>query len=214
MTNDKDDAPGGRNTWRGQPDFASTVPEEAVVPGAPKVPTAATAPVFPTGATPSGPLHVQNEMPEHGVTATTLSPFVEVDLVHETGTASTAQAPWRALEIWTRNRIYGVDWNMICIEVIDRDTGALDPNHALLGAKLAGGQIREDGRVELSYPCPRPGCEAVFQPPHRKGGFAQTSTVLRVVLRLRILTVIPEQMANAWSDLTSRVSIANKPPQR
>ena len=200
--------PVGRNTWRGQPDFAGESPEAEVVPAAAKVPVE---PAVPGGATLSRPIHVHADVSELGVTATTLSPFVEVDLVHEVGSASTAQAPWRALEIWTRNRIYGVDWNMVCIEVIDRDTGATDPTHALLGAKLAGGQIREDGRVELSYPCPRPGCEAVFQPANRKGGFAQTSTVLRVVLRLRVLTVIPEQMSNAWNDLTSNKPLQKKP---
>lgn len=186
-----------RHTWRGQPDFASSLP------GAPAVPQQ---PVIH-----APPLHLDApELAEHAVTATSLAPFVEVDLVYQTGSAAAAQEHWRALEIWTRNRIYGVDWNMICIEVIDRETGKNDPNHALLGAHLAGGQIREDGRVELSYPCPRPGCEAVFQPPNRKGGFAQTSTVLRVVLRLRVLTVVPENTSTAWNDLTGSQPLMNK----
>ncbi len=191
-----------RHTLRGQPDFPGALPEAVEVPNAPAVPI-----------TPLRMPSAGGDTAEHAVTAASLAPFVEVDLVYEHGSAATADAPWRALEIWTRNRIYGVDWNMTCIEVIDRETGKNDPKHALLGAHLAGGQIREDGRVELSYPCPRPGCEAVFQPPNRKGGFAQTSTVLRVVLRLRLLQVVPENATNTWSELTGGHPKVNVKPK-
>ena len=49
-------------------------------------------------------------------TQATLPPVVEVELVYETDHAGMKPSPWRALEIWTRNRIYSVDWTMRCIE--------------------------------------------------------------------------------------------------
>src|SRR5687768_16489047 len=101
---------------------------------------------------------VDEEMPlPQEATAISLPPFVEVELVYEKGgTGTLDHAQWRAMEIWTRNRIYGVDWNMSCIEVIDRDKNQNDLKHPLLGARLAGGQAREQGTMELTYPCPRP----------------------------------------------------------
>lgn len=135
-------------------------------------------------------------------TAISLPPFVEVELVYEKGPAVLHNKAWRALEIWTRNRIYGVDWEMTCVEVIDRESSQPDPKHPLLGARLAGGQAREEGTMELTYPCPRPGCEAVFEHRNKRGAFSHTSTVLRVVLRLRIVTVVPEAANRRWSELT------------
>jgi len=144
-------------------------------------------------------------------TAITLPPFVEVELVYERGPAIIESSQWRALEIWTRNRIYGVDWSMSCIEVIDRETSKADPKHPLLGARLAGGQARDSGTMELTYPCPRPGCEAVFEHKSKRGAFSHTSTVLRVVLRLRVVTVQPEIANHRWAELTGAHKI---PPPR
>ena len=134
-------------------------------------------------------------------TVTTLPPFVEVELVYETGRPGMDMSPWRSFEVWTRNRIYSTDWSMVCIEVRDRKTGKVDPTHTFLGAKLSGGQTREDHAIEVTYPCPRPGCEAVFEHPKRRG-FMTTSTVVRVVLRLRVLTVPHEQLDPTWDELT------------
>lgn len=134
-------------------------------------------------------------------TAVTLPPFVEVELVYETGRAGMPQGKWRALEIWTRNRVYSVDWTMTCIGVVDRQTMQENPNHTMLGCRLAGGQTKEEDAIEITYPCPRPGCEAVFEHTTRKG-FMTTSTVLRVVLRLRVLTVPHNQVTPTWDDLT------------
>jgi hypothetical protein len=148
--------------------------------------------------------------PAADATAMTLPPFVEVELVYERGPAMIEHQHWRALEIWTRNRVYGVDWGMSCIEVIDRETNKADPKHPLLGARLAGGQSREEGTMELTYPCPRPGCEAVFEHKSKRGSFSHTSTVLRVVLRLRVVTVVPETANHKWKELTG----AHKLPTR
>ncbi len=134
-------------------------------------------------------------------TQATLPPFVEVELVYETGHAGMKPSPWRALEIWTRNRIYSVDWTMRCIEVLDLKTNSPDPTHSLLGAKLAGGQVQHEDSIEVTFPCPRPGCEAVFEVKDRKG-YVNTSTVTRVVLRLRVLTVSIKKADNTWDDLT------------
>lgn len=135
-------------------------------------------------------------------TITTLPPFVEVELVYERAQLGMRHETWRALEIWTRNRIYVCDWGMTCIDVIDRRTNEPDPNHPLLGAHLAGGQKSTDDHMEMTYPCPRPGTEAVFEylPPRR--GFVNTSTVMRVVLRLRVLTVPHELVEPSWDRLT------------
>ena len=144
---------------------------------------------------------------EPDATAVTLPPFVEVEFVYEDGSAGVSSQKWRSLELWTRNRIYAVDWSMKCIEVIDRESGKPDPSHSLLGTYLTGGQKKSpNGELELTYPCPRPGTEAVFENRARKGAFAQTSTVERVVLRLRILTVKPERAAPAWEELSAVAS--------
>src|SRR5579862_3192409 len=49
---------------------------------------------------------------------------------------------WRTIEVWTKNRVYGVDASFVCFEVLERETGRLDPSHAMLGAKLVGGRKR------------------------------------------------------------------------
>ena len=135
-------------------------------------------------------------------TAVTLPPFVEVDLIHERGGEHSPIDSWRSLEIWTQNRIYSVDWSMRCIEVIDRKSGQQDHNHALLGAHLAGGQTLQEEGMELTFPCPRPGSEAVFEYRTRGHGYVNTSTVTRVVLRMRVLTVPRDSVAPTWDQLT------------
>ena len=136
-------------------------------------------------------------------TQSTLSPFVEVELVYETGKPGMEPSQWRAFQIWTRNRIYSCDWTMTCIEVVDRKSGKQDQEHTLLGCRLSGGQVRQNDAIEVTYPCPRPGCEAVFEHPTRRG-YITTSTVTRVVMRLRVLTVPHQQVNPTWDDLTGR----------
>ena len=136
-------------------------------------------------------------------TQATLPPFVEVELVYETGRPGMANEGWRAFEVWTMNRVYSCDWTMTCIEVVDRKTGAKVTDHSLLGCRLSGGQTQNKDAIEVCYPCPRPGCEAVFERPGRKG-YVTTSQVSRVVLRLRVLTVPIQQMEPTWDDLTGQ----------
>ncbi len=136
-------------------------------------------------------------------TAVSLPPFVEVELVYERGHLGMNTGPWHAFEVWTRNRIYVTDWSMRCIQVVDRKTSRLDENHSLVGAYLAGGQRQTDDYTEMTYPCPRPGTEAVFEYRGIRKGFVNTSTVTRVVLRLRVLTVPKERVVPVWDELTS-----------
>ncbi len=135
-------------------------------------------------------------------TAASLPPFVEVELVYQTGRAGMIGSDrWQALEIWTRNRIYRCDWGGKCVQVLDRGTEKAVA-HDLLGAQLAGGQSMHDDALEISYPIPRPGNEAVFERKERKG-FITTSTVTRVVLKLRVLTVAHDQGEQTWDEVTS-----------
>ena len=90
-------------------------------------------------------------------TQATLPPFVEVELVYETGRPGMQPSRWRAFEIWTRNRIYSCDWTMTCIEVIDRKSGAADPRHSMIGCRLSGGQVRTEEAIEVTYPLPATG---------------------------------------------------------
>ncbi len=121
---------------------------------------------------------------------------VVVDLVEEQGPPSLLQGPWPAVEVWTRNRIYVLDSVMRCIDVVDRPTGASDPDSPLMGAVLFGGQRRDEkGRiVEISHPFPRPGTQAVFGcRVGRRFSLSETSAVSKVVLRVRAVHLEAEE---------------------
>lgn len=131
------------------------------------------------------------------------TPAVDIDLVYERRSAPLPDAPWVFLEIWTRNTIYALDARMICIDVIDQLSKRSHGDHPLRGARLVGGQTREGDAMELSHPFPRPGSEAVFeQLQGRHVRFSQTSSVTRVVMRLRVLTVAQEQLLPTWEEVT------------
>ncbi len=130
-------------------------------------------------------------------------PAVDIDLVYERRSAPLPDQPWVFLEIWTRNTIYALDARLVCIDVVDQITKRSHGDHPLRGARLVGGQAREGEAMELSHPFPRPGAEAVFeQMQGRHVRFSQTSTVTRVVMRLRVLTVTPEQLLPTWEEVT------------
>ncbi|MBX7190922.1 MAG: hypothetical protein K1X94_02635 [Sandaracinaceae bacterium] len=130
-------------------------------------------------------------------------PAVDIDLVYERRSAPLPDQPWVFLEIWTRNTIYALDARLVCIDVVDQLTKRSHGDHPLRGARLVGGQAREGDAMELSHPFPRPGAEAVFeQMQGRHVRFSQTSTVTRVVMRLRVLTVTPEQLLPTWEEVT------------
>lgn len=132
-------------------------------------------------------------------------PAVDIDLIHERRSAPLPDQPWVFVEIWTRNTIYQLDSTMVCVDVIDQSTRKSIADHSLRGARLVGGQSRDGDAMELSHPFPRPGSEAVFeQASGRHVRFSQTSTVTRVVMRLRVLTVEPEQMLPTWEDISGQ----------
>ena len=132
-------------------------------------------------------------------------PAVDIDLVYERRSAPLPDQPWVFLEIWTRNTIYQLDSALLCVDVIDQATRRSVGDHALRGARLVGGQSRDGEAMELSHPFPRPGSEAVFeQLSGRHVRFSQTSTVTRVVMRLRVLTVDPEQLLPTWEDVSGK----------
>lgn len=133
------------------------------------------------------------------------TPMVEIEVVHEHGPAPRTDRPWRAVEIWTRNRVYTLDPQNTCIEVMDRVSRKVETEHAFIGARMVGGQHRDGDAIELSYPYPRPGSEAVFeqQGGSRRVSFSRTSAVTRVVIRLRLVTVAPSHVVPTWEEITN-----------
>lgn len=139
-------------------------------------------------------------------------PAVDIDLVYERRTAPLPDQAWIFLEVWTRNTIYQLDAGLHCIDVVDQGTRRSVPDHPLRGSRLVGGQSRDGDAMELSHPFPRPGSEAVFEQSTGKHvRFSQTSTVTRVVMRLRVLTVEPEQLLPTWEDMSGRWEAQSTP---
>lgn len=134
------------------------------------------------------------------------TPLVEIEVIHEHGPAPSTDRPWRTVEVWTRNRIYVLDSHMCCIEVSDRLTRTSVGDHPFLTMRLVGGQHREGDSIELSFPFPRPGTEAVFEKPGapKGGSFSRTSAVTRVVLRLHIVTVAPNYVVPTWEQVSGQ----------
>src|SRR5512140_25932 len=111
---------------------------------------------------------------------------IEIAIVREDATPRRARAPWRAIEVWTKNRVYGMDSSFVCIEVVDRATGKLDLAHPILGGRLGGGRKRGTKGQTLTHPLPLPGTEAMFLRAKKQG---YTSIVERVIVRVRALRV-------------------------
>lgn len=114
------------------------------------------------------------------------------------------------LEIWTLNRLYLVDTNMLCTDVIDRRTGVRDLKHTNLGARLGGGQRRYGKTLHVSRPFPVPGTEAVFERVDKKRAAGVTSKVERVVLHLRVTSIVLDEKG-AWDDVTSALLLPTAP---
>jgi hypothetical protein len=128
---------------------------------------------------------------------------IELVLVH-VPSDSTSDAPWRSLEIWTNNTMYALDANLNCIETSSRNPHEPHQAGPLLGARLVGGQVRDGDHYTVSYPYPAPGMEAVFQVGERDK-FITTSTVERVMLRVRMKTVETSTGAVPdWAKITTR----------
>jgi hypothetical protein len=130
---------------------------------------------------------------------------VEVQVIHERSAGRPSE--WRAVEIWTSNRIYAVDGHMRCIAVLDRGTGHPDDKHSFLGARLMGGEHKDgDGNMAFSHPLPTPGHEAVFQSASpTRGRYGHTSPVERVILRIRVThaSLDAEESDGVWDEITS-----------
>ncbi len=127
---------------------------------------------------------------------------VEVAVVHERG-VSERPGQWRAFEIWTMKRVYAIDGQMQCFGVMDRATGRAVERHAFLGARLMGGERKDDGAMSFSYPLPTPGSEAVFQiKSATKGRYGHTSPVEKVVVRIRITHTDGASGDHLWEEIT------------
>lgn len=121
---------------------------------------------------------------------------IELQLIHD------SREPPRWVEIWTRQRVYWLDVDRLCVAVFDRLTKHQDLAHPFLAGRLAGGEeLRQEG-VSLSNPLPLPGMKAVFQMPG--GRYGRTSPVERVILRVRMNNVEGEEMDRGWDEITHR----------
>jgi len=130
-------------------------------------------------------------------------PFVEVEVVHAEARPGIHGRGWCALRVVTKNRIYDMDWGMRCFAVTDKGSGRPSPDHRLLGACLAGGQLHAGEALQLTYPIPQPGVMAVFEVGEGPAAeYTTTSEVERVVLRLSVFTLAePEEAPPKWHAL-------------
>lgn len=128
---------------------------------------------------------------------------IELVAVEERELPGGERRPWRAAEVWTKRRVYGLDSTFRCVEVLDRETGRLEVSHELIGARLGGGRWREAAGVRFSYPLPLPGMEAMFTKGKKHG---YTSRVERMVVRIRVLYTAAGEVAPTWEDIASRWS--------
>lgn len=128
-------------------------------------------------------------------------------MMRERGTPSSLEQRWDALEVWTLNRIYSLDSELVCLAVRDRISGRQLDHHEALGAKLVGGQLRApSGAIErVTHPFPIAGDAAVFvQKLGKRLKYAETSEVVRVIVRQRVLEVGPGNTAPSWDSMARR----------
>jgi hypothetical protein len=129
---------------------------------------------------------------------------IEIQIAEQPGVQSFDSASWTLFEIWTRNR---VNSDFECIAVISRATSREEPDHALKGARLTGGERRNKNAhlVDIYFPLPGPGTEAIFRSDTKKHGqFAKTSTIERVVLRVRRVRIQTVAESQAWDERLSK----------
>ncbi len=132
-------------------------------------------------------------------------PPVEVEVRRISSTASVTRKVPPAFEIWTKNRVYGLDSSLRCIEVIDLASGRTETQHPFIGAQLVGGQKRVGDSNELSFPLPTPNAEAVFQTtdPAGRPRLSVTSRVTRVLLHVQLVKVAEKQRDDTWDVISS-----------
>ena len=107
---------------------------------------------------------------------------------------------WRAFEVWTKNRVYGLDQSLSCIEVLDRRTGQVDSESKVLGYRLGGGRLREANGVRYAYPFPLAGMEGMLGRGHRQ---VFTSRIERFVIRIRDLRSRGEVKFATWEEVVA-----------
>lgn len=130
---------------------------------------------------------------------------IDVDVRREVGEPGLLDGPWVAIELWTRNRIYGLGPDLKCIEVRNRNDGVVNAEHASLGARLVGGQRRNESGliIEVSHPFPEIGGAAVFATGlGSRLRVSETSDVSRVVIRQRVVSVGPNGELPSWDEIT------------
>ena len=133
---------------------------------------------------------------------------VELVVVEEPMITGGEKKAWRAAEVWTKRRVYGLDSTFKCVEIVDRETGLPERGHEMLGARLGGGRQRDqDNKVRFSYPLPLPGMEAMFMKQTKHG---YTSPVERMVVRVRVLVTSADEAPPTWDDIATRWS---EPPR-
>jgi hypothetical protein len=131
-------------------------------------------------------------------------PGIEVEYVLHEGPRGTAPDE-TVIEVWTARSLYKLDRGFRCIGVVDRDTGKEDPKSRVKGALLAGGERRRGESYDFFLPLPVPGTQAVFSDPRNaRVPVARTSSVERVVLRLRKVVLSPHGSDSIWEELTGR----------
>ena len=128
---------------------------------------------------------------------------IELVVIDERQVAGGERRPWRAAEVWTKRRVYGLDSTFRCVEILDRETGRPELTHEMLGARLGGGRMRDKEGVRFSYPLPLPGMEAMFSKGKKHG---YTSSVERMIVRVRVLHTTADELAPSWDDIASRWS--------
>ena len=128
---------------------------------------------------------------------------IELVVIDERQVAGGERRPWRAAEVWTKRRVYGLDSTFRCVEILDRETGRPELTHEMLGARLGGGRMRDKEGVRFSYPLPLPGMEAMFSKGKKHG---YTSAVERMIVRVRVLHTSADEVSPSWDDVASRWS--------
>jgi hypothetical protein len=134
---------------------------------------------------------------------------IELIVVDEKQAHSGERRPWRAAEVWTKRRVYGLDSTFKCVEILDRASGKPEPSNELIGARLGGGRLRDKDTVRFSYPLPVPGMEAMFSKSKKHG---YTSPVERMIVRVRVLHIAADEVMPSWDEIASRWSEAPPKP--
>lgn len=144
-----------------------------------------------------------SEIPRPAPVPAGMGKDIELLIVNERRSLSGERKGWRAAEVWTKRRIYGLDSTFKCVQILDRATGRPETGHDMLGARLGGGRLREQDEVRFSYPLPLPGMEAIFVKGNKHG---YTSTVERMVVRVRVLRTSADEPPPTWDEIASRWS--------